>query len=147
MPCFLPCPSQTIVAMAYISSGEYLNKVSATTISLLENTLLWNHNPEVGVTSARFFIEICSSDLWSLLIMKCLPKTYVQKHSAPKTQVSSSLSLWMWRWLDHHPGWVWLLVPSSMHGLWLALVSSCWSISVLCPHIPMIWICQMQLDT
>ena len=57
-----------------------------------------------------------------------------------------SAAPWMQRWLDHHPGWVWLLVPCQMHRLGLSLVSSCWSTLVLCPHIPIIWVCQMRLD-
>ena len=35
-------------------------------------------------------MEICSSNLWLLSTMQCLPKTYVWKHFAPKTQASSS---------------------------------------------------------
>ena len=62
-----------------------------------------------------------------------------------------SAALWVWtlwkqRRLDHHPGWVWLLVPCRMHRLVLSLGSLCWSTSVLCLHIPMTWACQMRLD-
>ena len=108
---------------------------------LLAHTWLWNQNPEIWVitgTSSRFFMDICSSDLCSLSIMKYLPTHMFRNilHWRYRWVVPfhclHRVALWVWvlwmqRWLDHHPRQVQLLVLWQVHQLGLSLVSSCWS--------------------
>ena len=132
---------------------------------LLSNTWLRNHNPEVRVISSIDILGHLPDSLWrSVLVIwghsqlwsvyqkhKCGNVLHWRHRWVVPSHCLHSAILWVWvlwmqRWLDHHPGWVWLLVPCQMHWPGLSLVSLCWCTSVLCPQIPMIWVCQMQLD-